>query len=490
MVHDCLQDVPINKTAAVAQLSWLSNFLQFQTTLSYLKNPTPEYQPPAVDLMGGLSEIAHKAAAGGYASEYDFELETATLIASAADGHLTYLPTLVQTFTYSRNVSLVSISEDGLTLPKIYVRSDVTSNLTDTSSSLKISPVSSVNGQPVDKFLASIGYLTLGQDLDAQYNTLLYNPSTDVDVIANGRGDTFNHHSFVVHDDYTSLTFENGTMQVFTAIAEAGKSQFDFSSGKDLYEKHLLPQPPAPAAASPLPAVSQPHGYPKPSIQHSAGLVSGYFLSSSSPNADTAILSIASFDAGLLHALAEFQKVVSDFLALCKTNSKTKLIIDVRGNGGGNPVLAYDLFKQLFPKEVPYSGLRARSNVGLNAVGRVLSAAPGDTAGGTIVDARHMLQSPDGAPYVHWDKLAGPVPNHGDSFTELTSWELGNSSATPNFGQGLPVSGYENRTDLPPQLLSSEDITLVCPPPFFPSPLSYFTFPYISKAPTNLLPAL
>lgn len=451
-------------------MSWLANILQFQSTLSYLKDPTPEYQLPAMDLVGGLSEIAHKAAAGGYASEYDFELETYNLIVSAGDGHLTYLPILPTTFTYSRNVSLVSVSTDGITPPKIYVRSDIKSNLTDTSSSFKISPVSSVNGQPVDKFLASIGYLTLGQDLDAQYNTLLYNPSTVLDVIANGRGDAFNAQPFVIYDDSTSIGFENGTVKNITAGAIPGETKFDFSSGKDLYEKHLLPQPPAPAAASPLPVFSQPYGYPEPSIQHTAGLVSGYFLSSSSASADTAILSIASFDAGLLPALEEFQKVVSDFLTLCKTNSKTKLIIDVRGNGGGNPVLAYDLFKQLFPKEVPYSGLRARSHVALDAMGSVLSAAPGDIAGGTIVDARHMLQSPDGAPYEQWDKLAGPVPNHGDSFTELASWELGNSSATQDFGQGMTVSGYENRTDLPPQPFSSEDITLVCPPPFLPSP--------------------
>lgn len=45
--------------------------------------------------------------------------------------------------------------------------------------------------------------------------------------------------------------------------------------------------------------------------------------------------------------LVEFQTVVREFLAKCTTDRKQKLIIDLRGNAGGIPYMAFDLFKQV-----------------------------------------------------------------------------------------------------------------------------------------------
>ena len=98
----------------------MQGFLQFQTTLAYLKDPPPAYMQPAVDLLGGLDAISTKAAAGQYQNEYDFELDIFNLLFSAQDGHLLYEPYLIGGFTFSRNVGLVSISADGIQLPKAY----------------------------------------------------------------------------------------------------------------------------------------------------------------------------------------------------------------------------------------------------------------------------------------------------------------------------------------------------------------------------------
>ena len=52
-----------------------------------------------------------------------------------------------------------------------------------------------------------------------------------------------------------------------------------------------------------------------------------------------------------------FQNKFRTFLATAKAKDKTKLIIDVRGNGGGNVNDGYSLFKELFPSKVPYAGM-------------------------------------------------------------------------------------------------------------------------------------
>ena len=118
-VYACGQDVPINETLAISQISWIKEFIQFQSTLAYLKNPPTGYLLPPVDLVGGLDAIAKNTAAGHYENEYDFEIDMWSLINSAADGHLSFIPYLMGAFQYSRS-PLVSVSLDGIDLPKVY----------------------------------------------------------------------------------------------------------------------------------------------------------------------------------------------------------------------------------------------------------------------------------------------------------------------------------------------------------------------------------
>ena len=112
----------MNRTAAVAQIEWIQNFVQFQTTLAYLKDPTPEYQLPPIDIVGGLSKIGQDADDGKYDNEFDFELDIFNLIAHADDGHFIFEPFLIQGFGYNRTFGLVSVSMNGLELPKIYIQ--------------------------------------------------------------------------------------------------------------------------------------------------------------------------------------------------------------------------------------------------------------------------------------------------------------------------------------------------------------------------------
>ena len=125
----CVQDVLINITLAVEQIAWIQGFVQFQSTLAYLKNPTPAYELPAIDIVGRLDEIAVKAKAGKYHGEYDYEVDIADVFARANDGHFRYLPFLTQGIGYNSNQQVVSLSIDGQELPKIYVMCESVRNV-------------------------------------------------------------------------------------------------------------------------------------------------------------------------------------------------------------------------------------------------------------------------------------------------------------------------------------------------------------------------
>lgn len=87
-------------------------------------------------------------------------------------------------------------------------------------------------------------------------------------------------------------------------------------------------------------------------VKHSGNYMSGFFLNGTDTS-DVAVLSIGSFDIKDPDPITEFQDKVATFLALCGSSGKKQLIIDVRGNPGGTAYLAYDIFKRLFPDQVP-----------------------------------------------------------------------------------------------------------------------------------------
>jgi hypothetical protein len=116
----CLRDVPINKTLAVAQIEWLTDYMQFQSTLSYLKDPPKTYALPAVDILGGLQTITNQVNTDKYTNEFDFEYDTYTLLQKTYDGHVGYTPYLIDMFVYYRNAPLVSVSDNGTDLSKVY----------------------------------------------------------------------------------------------------------------------------------------------------------------------------------------------------------------------------------------------------------------------------------------------------------------------------------------------------------------------------------
>lgn len=74
IAYECLNDIPLNTTAALALIDAMKPYLGWQSTTSYLKDPPAQYAQkiqPAVDIYGGLDNITAQLHAGTFKSEYE-----------------------------------------------------------------------------------------------------------------------------------------------------------------------------------------------------------------------------------------------------------------------------------------------------------------------------------------------------------------------------------------------------------------------------------
>lgn len=102
---------------------------------------------------------------------------------------------------------------------------------------------------------------------------------------------------------------------------------------------------------------------------YGGGSISGYFLKESS----TAVLSIPTFDASG-DDIDTFTGTIKAFLKKSKAAGMTKVVIDLQNNFGGDILLAYDVFKQFFPRVDPYGGSRLRAHSPANSMGKAISS--------------------------------------------------------------------------------------------------------------------
>lgn len=122
MALACLKSVPLDTDRSSALIDYIVPFMEFQTTLAYLKNPPIGYLVPGVDIMGGLQNIKENLGAGRYLSQWDFEVDVYELInVLPRDGHLNWPLPLISTFVVRTEQSLISVSTDGIAIPKVYL---------------------------------------------------------------------------------------------------------------------------------------------------------------------------------------------------------------------------------------------------------------------------------------------------------------------------------------------------------------------------------
>lgn len=482
MAWDCINSVPLNATSAKLLIESIKPYIEWQSTLTVLANPPADYVEkvqPAVDIMGGLDEIASNVDAGKYANEYAFGWALYTLIQSAHDGHFTYIPDSVGgIFQWGRNVPLVSVSEDGEQLPAVFAFEDVL-GLQYKNISYTPSAVVKIDNTEVTEFLQTLSQLGSLQDRDALYNNVFYELA-QVSLGESGSGTGMftggGRGRYVYPGASTTLTFANGTDRIIQNYArprynfrdinsgeDLAKEWFNFgsaSSGQGASEEFETISTAASAATAP--------GYPDPVSIGPFNLINGYYIDGEGYN-DVAVLSVPNF-VGSSSAGKPFQATSQEFLAKALAAGKTKLIIDLQANGGGTILQGYDLFKQLFPEYDPYGANRYRATEAADLIGQSYSqraslAPRGSNSSLSAAQSSyfdyHQDMTVDGKPFTSWAEKFGPHEVNGDNYTTLARWNLSDYYTNVSSG-GIYVTGYGPLANITgPPKFKPENIVLV-----------------------------
>ncbi|OQO04583.1 hypothetical protein B0A48_09505 [Cryoendolithus antarcticus] len=495
LAYECVTSIPFNSSAAVALMDSLRPYLNWQTTIEYLKSPPAEYaakvQGP-YDFYANFDRIYESAKANAYPYEYAFGFDVYELFQVAHDGHFVYYPdSVTAVFSFGRRTPLVSVSVDGVAIPEVYAYSDVLAssfgNITYTPS-----PLVEINDQNSTDFLLNWSQYGSLQDRDALWNNLFYTLA-QVSLGSGGTGTgTFSgggRGARVYPGPNTKLTFANGTSVTTENFARVILPSFaGINTGEDIYQKYFIPPPGQPqlveqfatstsssssivtttaAAATTIPAP----GYPSPIIREKANLNSGYFLDGEGYD-DVAVLSVPSF-VGTTSDEIPFQSVNTYLINRALAENKTKLIIDVSANGGGTILQGYDLFKQLFPHILPYGGTRFRAHEAFDLIGQEVSAysalvprslSTNQTVQDIVSSAFNYRTDADinYEPFDSWAEKFGPhaYGPEPDNFTSIIRWNL-SDVLTPDNSGGIYVSGYLNRSNITAQPFLAENVVVV-----------------------------
>ncbi|MCJ1381734.1 hypothetical protein MMC17_004845 [Xylographa soralifera] len=483
--YDCITSIPLVPADALQLLSITEQYTQFLTTLAYLKNPPPSYQRDAVDIMGELESLQTKVSNGTLTGQYEFDLEFQRLLGSAHDEHYAIFAGVFGLFSFQLIHNVVSVSSDGMQLPKLYALSDIFANR---SLSWTPSAIELVEGQSAVDYLntwSNTSGLSWTTEPNAGWNDLMFNSAKAFGFGINGPPTTFAYSSIYTKDSL-NITFENGTSSEwqYNAVTSYPLATSHFDSAQNIYNNFVLKPSTTPASnltrrqatapsLSSIPASL--HGYPQNpvTLQDSfgvGGFVSGYILNNS-----LAVLSLPTFEStsGVSQCSASF--AVQSFLQNCTQNNITKILIDLQGNGGGFVLLAYDFFKQFFPNIEPYGGHQLRSFPQMNTIGQALTTITINDNGNFPPDVEQLILANQVAPYDaayyteangtaigSWEDISGSnqITLNGDNFTQTYRFDLSRSDA---YAQtlGCPIFGYGNRSNTGPQPFQAEDITIL-----------------------------
>ncbi|KAI0843520.1 hypothetical protein F5Y06DRAFT_302667 [Hypoxylon sp. FL0890] len=467
LAFECLQSVPNRPEPAQQLIQSLKAFVEWQTTLAWLKDPPQSYMLPPIDIQGGLDNISTTASAGGFASEYDFQLAIVELITGAHDGHFAYFPDIFKAFSFGNDLAadIVSVSANGTSLPKLYRLSALQSK-----NGTKPAAIAKINGQNATSFLLDLASrFSFEQDVDAQWNAQLLGYTNQA-----GSNNPWASNLIYLGPNLT-LTYEDGsfeTQQTY-AFLKDGVNFANIATGDDFYDTFCNPDTASNSTGLPsarsiqakpkltrrAPAART--GYPVPLVRESnASTTMGFFLDGSGFD-DVAVLALTAFeDDDVNQYLANFQNAVETFLDKSRAAGKQRLVIDLTENGGGFILAGFELFAQLFPGVNAFNANNMRLSDGLVNMSRILSSLPlqdqesAIQVSGLLGDISTLdLKKPQGGNFSSVDDFLSPVTLKGDKFTAYVQQVL----ETP----GFTLTGTGNRTNPPPALFKPENIVLL-----------------------------
>ncbi|OGM51092.1 hypothetical protein ABOM_000413 [Aspergillus bombycis] len=452
--YKCLTSLPFHADIASQLVQYLNDIVQFHSTLAYLADPPQSYQQPAVDLVAGLSQLQRDIDDNIFRNEYAFETALNHLIHAAHDDHLTLVGGALSRFTYAAPYSIVSVSLDGVELPKVYISDDLFANETGCLH-WQPSAIATVNGQDVVEYLMQFASVNSIGKLEphADWNMLMRSAALDIQ----GKREVFHGAATSYPGDFITFTFENGT----TLGPLPWKASFCCQEGNgslqtmdDFYNLFVLGGYPASSdeslaastttiskrgvvissnTSTPKLTPFENPAYPSKAdvieasyTRNGGSLLRGYFLH----DASLAVLSIPHFVAAT-DAPQSFSNTVKKFLARSTNAGLKKVVIDVQQNPGGSPLLVLEVFKIFFPSITPWASSRRRVHPMANALGSVLTTYWQNLtmdhpeyhkliANEWVVTGRLDLDT--GRNFTSWDDFVGPADHYrGDGFTKKAS---------------------------------------------------------------------
>ncbi|GAP91229.1 putative peptidase s41 family protein [Rosellinia necatrix] len=495
LAYECLKSVPVHKEPAIRLLDELKPFLEWQSDQAFLKNPPSDYPYPPVDIFGELETIRSNLQADKYSGELEWQEDLySTITGKPHNGHLAYHPDLLTVpFEWVRPWTLVSVSEDGTSLPMIRV-------LEDAMSPHEKSPhVVKINGVDAASYIERrVTDSSNTQDPDAGYNTMFFSQANKAGLQANGYFEGGGRERFFYPGNTTSLTFANGTTIEKPNIARFHYGPYDWNNVMDAETMHKefcrgaytaessriatrnvkstrsrvspngvnnYPQPPK-LRVSRQDEPNKIAGYPEPVVITYDQIVSGYFIDEPGFE-DIAVLAMLSFSSDFV----SFQSAVQDFFTKAVEAGKTKLIVDLQANGGGTILQGYDTFRQLFPDIVQDGPTRWRSSPSFNALSETISPLCAnytpkldyqnlDNACTTVNNWRNDLNDTNGRFTSYADKFGPLTAADGDSYTNYMEWDPANPVLTRQ-AFGTDITGYGRRANFTRPFGGAENIVLL-----------------------------
>ncbi|KAH7154748.1 hypothetical protein DER46DRAFT_578566 [Fusarium sp. MPI-SDFR-AT-0072] len=449
LAEDCLQSMPFYPELADPFLDELGKYIQWQSTLETLKNPPDTYMSSPTDILGGLEMIRSTK----YSSQWEFDQAINALINSANDGHFSVELCSFTPFTFMRNTALVSVSTDGIKAPELYTFTDA--KLLNRAEA-KISTIVSIDGRDARSYLEEIEDQALSQDPDARYNSLFFSFS----LKSNG---AFTGSKVYPGSNITTLEFRNGSTLEVRNMAKLNDPGFEARNGKDVFDLYCRPTPSNSSDNSSTsepdvkpPLKSGPVGYPEPLIRDPYNQMNGYYLDD-----DTVVMMIPSFGGDGLpsNQSLTFGHYANKIVSRAVADGRTKLIIDVSGNPGGNIDRAFNLFKLFFPSEFPYSATRFRRHEASELLVKISSADNISAALGNSPLSYSVQVTPD---------QEGDFESYEDFLADATEFGAKVSSLFANFNyteissdNEAPIGGYAGRPLNKTQPFKAENILII-----------------------------
>ncbi|KAJ6109035.1 hypothetical protein N7486_001269 [Penicillium sp. IBT 16267x] len=470
--YECLQSMPFRSDLAVKFIDEYTKYVQWQSTLEILRNPPPGYLSPPVEILGGLATIRNMSTANVYKSQYDFDMDLTRLILSANDGHFSLEPCSFGILVWQTETTLVSISSDGVQIPKLYTYEDAVAL---SGGSTVVSSVELINGIGAAASLEQLSLFAEFQDPDARYNSLLSN------VPINGQGQPntgklADSGAIWPGVNNFNLTFANGTTMQMPLQASVfdGKvfASLNLTTGENLFERICIPPNTTSSAISRRSSITvttpfqAPQNYPVPIVRDPYNLVVGYFPEDPLLT-DVAVMSVPTFETtgplldGTLpdSSVPSFAEKAQEFVNKAIANGRKKMIIDVTSNSGGVVDSGFALLSVLFPNETIYSATRFRSHPAVDLITQVYSTEDNPELEGTPFFLPAQVKPDQTTNFSSVQELIGPYNILGVPSSDLVAEDNFALKVNPTDpinteGLGSPLNG----TTIP---FAPEDIIIV-----------------------------